>query len=231
MPCALTIARTAAATRSGSRAISASVVESAAKVYCPAPGGPSPLRTSTTIFPTPRLTAVSLPSAFAQAALERLGGEDAERGARVERARYRRDGDAVPRGIDADLAEHLEKHAVRPGRGADAEPLDRRDVAAARWEIGAQDQEPRCSLRERDGQLRALPAREREQHRVRAAGHEVHLTLPERVHCVQRRQELDVGIEPFVAIEAELLGGEGREIRVRHQVGRRDPHEAPSATT
>jgi len=66
MPCARTMARTAAATRSGSRAISASVVESAANVYCPAPVGPSPRRTSTTTFPTPRRTAVSLPSAFAQ---------------------------------------------------------------------------------------------------------------------------------------------------------------------
>src|SRR6266403_2880508 len=66
MPCARTIARTAAATRSGSRAISASVVVSAANVYWPASGGPSPRLTSTMTLPTPRRTAVSLPSAFAQ---------------------------------------------------------------------------------------------------------------------------------------------------------------------
>jgi len=51
-----------------------------------------------------------------------------------------------------------------------------------------------------------------------AAGHEVHRAVPERVDGVQRRQELDVRVEPLGTIEAELLGGERGEVRVRDQI-------------
>ena len=74
--------------------------------------------------------------------------------------------------------EHLEERAVRSRRGADAKPLDRRDVAAARGKVRAQDQKPWRALGERDGELRALPSREREQHRVGAARHEVDRAVP-----------------------------------------------------
>ena len=70
------------------------------------------------------------PEAVDDAALERLGGEDAERRARVERAGHGRDRDPVARGIDAGLGEQAQEGAIGPGGGADPEALDRRDVAA-----------------------------------------------------------------------------------------------------
>jgi len=59
---------------------------------------------------------------------------------------------------------------------------------------------------------------------VRAAGHEVHGAVPQRVHGVERGQQLDVGVEAFLTVETELLGGERGKVRVRHQVRRRDLH-------
>ena len=108
--------------------------------------------------------------------------------------------------------QEAKERAVGPRRGADAQALDGCDVAAAGRKIRAQDQEPRRALREGDDELRALPARKREQGRVRAAGHEVYGAVPQRVHGVERGQELDVGVEPFLAIQPELLGGERREV-------------------
>jgi len=89
--------------------------------------------------------------------------------------------------IYTDLAEKAHEHLVGPRRGADAKPLHRGEITASRRQIGAQDQEPRRPLRQRDDQLRALPSRKRQEHRVGAAGHEVDRAVTERVHRVQRR--------------------------------------------
>src|SRR5881628_3459199 len=156
-----TIARTAAATRSGSRAISASVVASAANVYWPAAGGPSPRRTSAMTFPTPRRTAVSLPSALAQ-------NPSTRRRSSASAATTPNDAPAssapgtgpivMPsRAGSIALGEQAAKRAIRSGGGADAEPFDGADVAAARRDIRANDQQPRRALRQRDDELRAFP--------------------------------------------------------------------------
>jgi hypothetical protein len=107
--------------------------------------------------------------------------------------------------------QEAKERSVGPGRGADAKALDRRDVAAAGRQIRAQDEEPRRALGEGDDELRALRAGEREQGRVRAAGDEVHGAVAQRVHRVERGQELDVRVEPFLAVQTELLGGERRK--------------------
>ncbi len=162
------------------------------------------------------------PEAVDRAALQSLGGRDAEGRSRIGASGYRGDLDTVADRIDADLLEELEQGAVGPWGGADPEPLDGRDVAPAGRKIRSENQKPGRALREGDDELRALPARKRQQGRVGAAGHEIDRAVAQRVHRVERRQELDVGVEAFLAIEAELLGRQGGKVRVRHEVGRRD---------
>ncbi len=163
------------------------------------------------------------PESVDEAAFERVGGDDAERRARVEGAGHRTDRDAVACGIDPDLGQQVQERAIRSGGGADAEPLDGADVAATRRQIRAHDQQPRRSLRQRDDELHAFPLGKGEQCRVSAAGHEIHAAIPQRVHRVERRQQLDVRVEALLAEDAKLLRGKRRKIGVRHQVGRRDP--------
>jgi hypothetical protein len=63
-------------------------------------------------------------------------------------------------GVEADLGRQAQEGAIRPGSRADADALDGADVAAARWEIRAQDQQPRGPLRQGDDEPGAPPSGE-----------------------------------------------------------------------
>src|SRR6185436_19930575 len=90
-------------------------------------------------------------------ALERLRGDDAERRSRIEGAGDLTDRDAVARRIETALGQQAEEGAIASGGGTDAKPLDGADVTPARRNVGAQDEQPRRALRQRDHELRSFP--------------------------------------------------------------------------
>ena len=123
--------------------------------------------------------------------------------------------------VDAGLAQELQERVIGPGGHADAKPFDGGEVAAPRRKIRTQNEQPRRALRQRHDELRSLPVRKPEQHRVSAARDEVDRAVAQRRHGLERGQELDVRVAAFFAEEPELsppagdLETEARALRRR----------------
>ena len=99
-------------------------------------------------------------------------------------------------------------------------PFTRRDVAARDAEVAAHHQEPVHALGLGAEELDALPLRKRRQRRMRGAADEIDRAVAQRhVGLVDRKDQLDLDVEPFLLEESELRGGNRREVRIRDHVG------------
>ena len=87
------------------------------------------------------------------------------------------------------------------------------------------DQEPVHSLGLGADELDTLPLGKRRQRRMRRPGNEIDCPVAQRrIGPVNRKQQFDRDIEPFLLEEAEFRGGDGREIGVGDQIRNREFH-------
>jgi len=116
--------------------------------------------------------------------------------------------------VDSRVLEHRAQSHVDPRRGAEAPPLHHLQIAARRAEIRVHHQEPVHPLRLRAEQLHAVPLRKCRERRVRRAADEVDRAVAERaVRRVDRKEQLDLDVEPLGLEEAELHRRDDREVR------------------
>jgi hypothetical protein len=113
--------------------------------------------------------------------------------------------------------------------GSDAGALDRADVPPGSAEIPVHHQEPVHALRLRADELDTLPLWKGRERRMRRSGDPVDRAVAQRrIGLVDRKDQLQLHIEPLLAEEAELDRRDGGEIRVRDHVRHGELHRRPA---
>src|SRR5262249_14313363 len=153
------------------------------------------------------------PEAIDLAIFERSRRGEPKVDALTGRARNRSDLHAVTLEIKSGLDEEPAKSHVDPGRRSDIAALHDLEVPSPGVQVLMHDKNPVHALGLRAEQLDALPLQESSERRMSGSADEVDRARAQRrVGLVDRKNQLELDVEPFLFEESKLDGGDGREI-------------------